>query len=64
MTDTHSTGDQHQHGAHDIWVHMPPEKRLELKAEDSAAWHNVVGLLIFIVSVGITLAVLTVILSG
>jgi len=51
-------------GEHDIWVHMTPEMRHELKAEDSDAWKHVVGLLLTIVSVGIVLAVLTVWLSS
>jgi hypothetical protein len=56
-TETH----EHEaaHGEHDIWVHMTPETRKELKAEDSDAWKHVVGLLLLIISVGLVLAVFT-----
>jgi hypothetical protein len=48
---------------HDIWVHMTPEMRHALKAEDSVAWQQVVGVLLFIISVGLVLAVFTASLS-
>jgi hypothetical protein len=60
-TDTH----EHEaaHGKHDIWAHMTPEMRKELKAEDTDAWKHVVGVLIFIISIGLVLAVFTASLS-
>lgn len=64
MADSHSHGEKHSHGGHDIWTHMTPEMRVELRQDDRTAWKHVVGLLLFIVSVGIVLAVLTVILSA
>jgi hypothetical protein len=51
------------HGEHDIWVHMTPDMRRELKAEDSDAWKHVVGVLLLIISVGLILAVFTASLS-
>jgi hypothetical protein len=51
------------HGEHDIWVHLTPDVRKELKAEDSDAWKAVVGVLIFIIVVGLVLAVFTASLS-
>jgi hypothetical protein len=51
------------HGEHDIWVHMTPDMRKELKAEDSEAWKQVVGVLLFIISIGLVLAVFTASLS-
>jgi hypothetical protein len=51
------------HGEHDIWAHMTPDMRRDLKAEDSDAWKNVVGVLLFIISVGLVLAVFTASLS-
>jgi hypothetical protein len=64
MADSHPHDDHHKHAPHDIWVHMTPEVRTGLRHEDSSAWKHVVGLLIFIVSVGILLAILTVVVSG
>lgn len=52
-----------EHGEHDIWVHMTPEMRHELKAEDSDAWKHVVGVLLFIISIGLVLAIFTASLS-
>jgi len=52
------------HGEHDIWEHMTPAMREELKAEDSAAWRDVVGVLLLIISVGLVLAVSTALLSS
>jgi hypothetical protein len=48
----------------DLWHTMNRATRDEHLAEDSLAWKNVVGLLLTIVSVGLVLAVLTLILSG
>jgi hypothetical protein len=61
---THSDA-QHseEHGEHDIWVHMTPDMRRELRTEDSDAWKSVVGVLIFIISIGLVLAVFTASLS-
>lgn len=52
-----------EHDEHDIWVHMTPDMRKELKAEDSDAWKHVVGVLIFIIAIGLLLAVFTASLS-
>ena len=51
-------------GDHDIWQHMTPAMREELKAEDSAAWRDVVGVLLLTISIGLVLAVSTALLSG
>lgn len=56
--------DSEKHGEHDIWAHMTPEMRGELRADDADAWKHVVGVLLFIVSVGLVLAVLTVFISA
>jgi hypothetical protein len=63
-TMTH-TDAQHseEHAEHDIWVHMTPEVRRELRTEDSDAWKAVVGVLIFIIAIGLVLAVFTASLS-
>jgi hypothetical protein len=52
------------HSDADIWKHMPPEHQNELKAEDSEAWKQVVGVLLFIISIGVVLAIITALLSG
>ena len=52
------------HEEPNIWEHMTPAVQVELKAEDADAWLHVVGLLIFIISVGLVLAVGTALLSG
>lgn len=39
-----------------------PEERTELLAEDSVAWRSVTGELIFIVSVGLFMAIVTVLI--
>ena len=44
--------------------HMPPATQAELKADDSLAWNQVVGLLILIISIGLVLAVGTALFSG
>jgi hypothetical protein len=56
QTDTHHEAD--------IWEHMTPAHQQELKAEDSVAWNQVVGVLLFIISIGLVLAVATALLSG
>jgi hypothetical protein len=63
-TMTHSDA-QHseEHSEHDIWVHMTPDVRRELRTEDRDAWKAVVGVLIFIISIGLVLAVFTASLS-
>jgi hypothetical protein len=43
---------------------MPPAVQAELKADDSLAWNQVVGLLILIISIGLVLAVGTALFSG
>ena len=60
-TQTHEN--EPEHGEHDIWVHMTPAMRKELKAEDSQAWTQVVGVLLLIISVGLVLAIFTASLS-
>jgi hypothetical protein len=52
------------HGDHDIWEHMTPEMRKEHLDDDAAAWRDVVGVLLLIISVGLVLAVATALLSG
>jgi len=52
------------HGEHDIWEHMTPDMRAELKSEDSTAWRQVVGVLLLIISIGLVLAVFTAATSG
>ena len=52
------------HHEPDIWEHMTPAHQQELKAEDSVAWNQVVGVLLFIISIGLVLAVGTALLSG
>jgi hypothetical protein len=55
------------HGEHheeNIWEHMTPDVQAELKAEDSTAWTNVVGVLLLIISIGLVLAVVTAMFSG
>jgi hypothetical protein len=47
----------------DLWHTMNRTTRDELHAEDSEAWQGVVGILLFIVSIGLVLAVLTLWLS-
>ena len=60
MADTHSDA----HHEPDIWEHMTPAHQQELKAEDAVAWSQVVGVLLFIISLGLILAVGTALLSG
>lgn len=60
MADTHSD----THHEHDQWEHMSPAHQQELKAEDSVAWNQVVGVLLFIISLGLILAIGTALFSG
>ena len=55
-----TAADQTDEKSHEIFSHFSPEEQHELKAEDSEAWHNVVAVLLLIVSVGLILAVITV----
>lgn len=48
----------------DLWHTLNQATRQEQLAEDSLAWRHVVGLLLFIVSVGLVLALLTLVLSA
>jgi hypothetical protein len=48
----------------DLWHSINRTTRDEHLAEDSLAWRHVVGLLLFIVSIGLVLAVLTLLLSA
>jgi|GEM_PF-3534628 len=59
----HESAHDEEHGEHDIWVHMTPQMRHDLKAEDADAWKHVVGVLLFIISIGLVLAVFTASLS-
>ena len=43
---------------------MTPAHQQKLKGEDSEAWKQVVGVLLFIISIGLVLAVGTALLSG
>ena len=52
------------HDADDLWKHMTPAHQQELKGEDSIAWNQVVGVLLFIISIGLVLAIGTALLSG
>ena len=61
MADSHPT-DHHEPA--DIWKDMTPARQQELKLEDSDAWKQVVGVLLFIISIGLVLAVGTALLSG
>ena len=61
MTDAHHA---ESHETHDIWQHMTPAHQQELKAEDSVAWTQVVGVLLLIISIGLVLAVGTALMSG
>ena len=60
MADPHAE----KHEDHDLWQHMTPDMRASLKAEDSEAWWQVVGVLLLIISIGLVLAVGTALLSG
>ena len=42
---------------------MPKSLQEELRIEDSKAWHNVTGELIFIISIGLVLAIITVMIA-
>ncbi len=61
VADAHPT-DHHEPA--DIWKDMTPARQQELKLEDSEAWKQVVGVLLFIISIGLVLAVGTALLSG
>jgi len=52
------------HEEPNIWEHMPPSVQAELKAEDSDAWYQVVGVLLLIISIGLVLAIGTALFSG
>ena len=52
------------HEEPNIWEHMTPAIQSKLKADDSLAWNQVVGLLILIISIGLVLAVGTALFSG
>ena len=52
------------HHEPDIWQHMTPAHQAELKAEDSIAWQQVVGVLLLIISIGLVLAIGTALLSA
>ena len=60
MTETHHA----EHSEPNIWEHMTPAVQADLKAEDSIAWSQVVGVLLLIISVGLVLAVITALFSG
>ena len=52
------------HDDTDVFRHMPPSLQAELKTHDSAAWYQVVGLLLLIISIGLVLAIGTALFSG
>ena len=52
------------HHEPDIWEHMTPAHQADLKAEDSEAWKQVVGVLLLIISIGLVLAIGTALLSS
>jgi hypothetical protein len=54
----HSHSDDH----HDS--HFEEQEAQQHMADDSEAWNGVTGLLLFIVSIGLVLASLTLVLSG
>jgi hypothetical protein len=58
--------DAHRAESHeeDIWKHMTPAHQQELRAEDSETWKQVVGVLLFIISMGLVLAIGTALLSS
>ena len=60
MTDVHHA----EHHEDKTWEHMTPARQAELKAEDSDAWYQVVGVLLLIISIGLVLAVGTALFSG
>jgi hypothetical protein len=43
---------------------MTPAHQQQLKAEDSVAWSQVVGVLLLIISIGLVLAIGTALMSG
>jgi len=47
-------------GSHKLEERFSEAEHAELRAEDSQAWNAVVAVLLFIVSIGLVLAVLTV----
>jgi hypothetical protein len=61
VTDAHRP---ESHETTDIWKHMTPAHQQQLKAEDSVAWSQVVGVLLLIISIGLVLAVATALMSG
>ena len=60
----HTQEPAEDHGEHDIWEHMTPEMRKDLRADDRQAWKDVVGVLITIVTIGLLMGILTVLISG
>jgi hypothetical protein len=56
----------HTHGhAHDTAArgHFPPEEARDLRHEDSMAWHDIVKILLGIISIGVLLAITCVYLT-
>jgi hypothetical protein len=57
--DTH-TAATHEH---DSPAHFPPDEERELRHEDSMAWHDIVKILLGIISIGVILAITCVYLT-
>lgn len=53
----------HVHEEHPAEMHFPPEEQRELRQEDSAAWHDIVKILLGIISIGVVLAITCVYLT-
>lgn len=60
MDTTHTT---HSHDTHAPAAHFPDDEALELRKEDSAAWHDIVKILLGIISIGVLLAITCVLLT-
>ena len=56
-TATHESHDSHSGS------HFPPDEARELRREDSMAWHDIVKILLGIISIGVLLAVTCVYLT-
>jgi hypothetical protein len=57
------TSATHTHDEHSEAVPFHADEERELRAEDSAAWHDVVKILLGIISIGVILAVTCVYLT-
>ncbi|HZL90307.1 MAG TPA: hypothetical protein VFB96_18220 [Pirellulaceae bacterium] len=48
---------------HDTASHFPPDEERDLRHEDSMAWHDIVKILLGIISIGVILAITCVYLT-